>query len=130
MDLKQLVKDAQSVKASGGNKGDLLAMYVEPKRADETQDAFEKREKTVSQNLTQALTNLRRDLRERLMTTKGMSEEDAKAAVVKIVPVFRENRMTANKAVIDDIFGELLAGMDEDVGEDDELEDDFGDLVA
>lgn len=130
MDIKVLVKNAQKVKASGGNKGDLLALYVEPKRADETQDAFEKREKTTSQNLTQALTNLRRDLRERLMTAKGMSEEDAKAAVIKIVPVFRENRMTANKAVIDDIFGELLAGMDEDVGEDEELEDDFGDLVA
>lgn len=130
MDIKQLVKDAQAVKASGGNKGDLLAMYVDPKRDDETQDAFEKREKTASQNLTQALTNLRRDLRERLMTAKGMSEEDAKAAVIKIVPVFRENRMTANKAVIDDIFGELLAGMDESIGEDDELEDDFGDIVA
>lgn len=119
IDVRVLVKAAKRVKDSKGTMDKLVMEFTD---AEVGSEEF----KRVKQNITQALTNTRKTLRERLMAT-GLTEDEASEKVAKVVPSFREGRMTNRHAVMDELFAELEKLSSD---EDEELVDEESGLVS
>lgn len=115
----KLCERAREIKAKGGVQDDLVKMYTAHPVGSE---GFKK----VKQNIVQALTNTRKALTSRLMKERGLSEEDAKEKVATLVPSFRTGRPSGRKSELDDLFGELLDVVDEEMA--DETDDENVDI--
>lgn len=122
-DVKSVVTQARIVKLE---KGNMLALvrHFHPGIAEDSEEC-----KIAKRDISQLLTQLRKTMVERLVKEQKLSEEDAKAKVLKVIPSFRGRSANRAKA-IDSFMDELMALEAEEnaIGEDDDLEDDFDDF--